>query len=64
MNYMDQYAGQLIIVAIIGIATIVYVGYQVYRLVVMIRRGNNPCAGCSGCAFKDRINNKKDCIKM
>ncbi|MDR1161132.1 MAG: FeoB-associated Cys-rich membrane protein [Tannerellaceae bacterium] len=56
-----DYGWQLVVVVIIGIATTVYVGYQVYRLIVMIRRDNNPCGGCSGCALKDQIDNRKDC---
>ncbi|MDR3142948.1 MAG: FeoB-associated Cys-rich membrane protein [Tannerellaceae bacterium] len=52
---------QIIIVAITGVMTVVYTGYQVYRLTVKIRRGGNPCAGCGSCEFKNRRNNKKDC---
>jgi hypothetical protein len=52
---------QIIIVVIIGISTVVYIVYQVYRLIVNIRRDDNPCAGCNNCALKDQINNKKDC---
>jgi hypothetical protein len=55
-----DYGCQLVMVAIIGVVAVVYAGYQVYRLVVRIRRGNNPCAGCNDCAFKKQINNKKE----
>lgn len=52
---------QIIIVIVVGICTVIYVGYRIYRLITDIRHDDNPCAGCSGCVLKDQINNKKDC---
>lgn len=44
---------QEIAVICIGICTIGYVGRKLYRL--LTRPGNDPCAGCNGCALKKEM---------
>ncbi len=43
----------------------VAIGYALWRAHQTIRRANNPCYGCSGCALKEQKQvlkkKKKDC---
>ena len=55
---------QEIIVYAIGVAVAVYV---ILRIVRLITRRSNPCAGCSGCDLKEELRKaaarKKECGK-
>lgn len=52
---------QEIAIIIIGIAVAGYVLWKIYKFVTTPRDTNNPCGGCSGCALKDQIKEKKQC---
>lgn len=48
---------QEVIVIIIGILTVGYIGWKVYRFLTRPDTAN-PCAGCPGCALKDEMKAK------
>lgn len=47
---------QAVLVGICVLAAVGYAGWRVYR-VLRLRR--DPCYGCSGCALKNQVCNKK-----
>ncbi|MDH6342561.1 hypothetical protein M2480_001183 [Parabacteroides sp. PFB2-12] len=50
---------QEIIVYLIGILAVVYAGRKIYCLFRRSKQKNNPCAGCSGCAFAEEARKRK-----
>lgn len=45
---------QEIVIILIGIATVAYMGWQIYRWIAKTRKSNDPCCGCSGCSLKKK----------
>lgn len=45
---------QEIVIILIGIATLVYIGWKIYRSIAKTRKSNDPCCGCSGCSLKNK----------
>ncbi|MDR2809286.1 MAG: FeoB-associated Cys-rich membrane protein [Tannerellaceae bacterium] len=46
---------QEIIVFVIGVITVFYVGYRIFRTVATCRKpSHSPCDGCGGCAAKNK----------
>ena len=52
---------QEIAIIIIGILTVLYVGWKIYKMLTTPKDQDNPCSGCSGCSLKDQIKTKKEC---
>jgi hypothetical protein len=50
---------QIVAVILTGIATVAYVIYKIYRLVVSCDK--KPCAGCTDCTIKKQMSNKRNC---
>ncbi|MDL2244520.1 FeoB-associated Cys-rich membrane protein [Parabacteroides sp. OttesenSCG-928-J18] len=50
---------QEIIVYLIGVLALAYAGWKIYRLFRRSKQTNNPCAGCSGCAFAEEARKRK-----
>lgn len=49
---------------VIGVVLIAALGYAAYRIYDTVRRANDPCYGCSGCALHDQLMKKRaDCKK-
>lgn len=48
-------------ILIIGILTVAYVGWKLYKTITTPRDSENPCSGCSGCALKNQIKTKSQC---
>lgn len=46
---------QEIVIILIGIATVVYIGWKIYRSITKARKSNDPCCGCSGCSLKKNL---------
>ena len=46
---------QEIAIIIIGILTVLYVGWKIYKMLTTPKDPDNPCSGCSGCSLKDQI---------
>ena len=45
---------QEIAIALIGLVVIFFVGRKIYRLLMHPPKATDPCAGCKGCALKDK----------
>lgn len=45
---------QEIAILIIGIITLLYIGWKVYRSFMQVKKSNDPCCGCSGCSMKKK----------
>ncbi|MDF9829863.1 FeoB-associated Cys-rich membrane protein [Parabacteroides sp. PF5-6] len=52
---------QEVAILIIGVLTIGYVGWKVYRFLTRPDTAD-PCAGCAGCALKEELKAKNNCI--
>ena len=47
---------------VIAIILLLCVGYAAYRIYRAVKRANDPCYGCEGCALRDQMK-KKTCDK-
>lgn len=50
---------QEIAIIIIGIATVLYIGFKLYKTFTRPPKASNPCCGCDGCAIKKDANRRK-----
>jgi len=44
---------QEIAIIIIDIATVLYIGFKLYKTFMHPPKSSDPCCGCSGCALKE-----------
>lgn len=45
---------QEVVVGIIGIITLLYVGWKIYVSLVYSTKNKNSCCGCKGCTLKNQ----------
>lgn len=46
---------QDIAITLIGLAVILLIGRKIYRFLMHPPKTGDPCAGCKGCALKEKI---------
>lgn len=45
---------QEVVVGVIGIITLLYVGWKLYVSLVYSTKNKNSCSGCKGCSLKNQ----------
>ena len=55
---------QDLIVILIGIVVFSYVGWTIYKAITKKPSASDKCAGCSGCALKEKVDCAKPDVKV